>query len=160
MVYPLSVVASKLVDLVLSLIPFTILAIVLGRPPTAAWIFVVPALVLATLFSAGLSVLFSSLTVFYRDMRHLVDILIQVWFYLTPVLYPASFLEKLPYPGLRWALQANPATPIIRCFQVPLYEGRAPEPALLGWATLAACAVFAVGVATFTAREAEHIHHF
>ncbi len=160
MVYPLAVVASKLVDLVLSLVPFTLLAIALGRPPTPAWMCLVPALLLATAFSAGLALLFSSLTVFYRDMRHLVDILIQVWFYLTPVIYPYSYLEKLPYPSLRWVLAVNPATPVVRLFQEVLYEGRFPEAALVGSATLATAAMLGLGLAVFTRREAEHIHHF
>ncbi len=160
MVYPLSIVASKLVDLVLSLIPLAVLAVVLGRPPTLAWAFVLPAIVLATAFSAGLALLFSSLTVFYRDMRHLIDILIQVWFYVTPVIYPASYLDKLPYPALRWILALNPATPIVRCFQVPLYERAAPSAALVGSATLAAAVVLGVGILVFTRGEAEHIHHF
>jgi ABC-type polysaccharide/polyol phosphate export permease len=160
MVYPLAVVASKVVDLVLSLVPFAILAVALGRPPTPAWILVVPALAITTLLSAGLALLFSSLTVFYRDMRHLVDILIQVWFYLTPVLYPYAFLEKLPYPALRWLLTVNPATPVVRLFQEALYEGRFPDPALIGSALLAAVVVLALGLVVFTRREAEHIHHF
>lgn len=160
MVYPLSVVASKLVDLLLSLVPFTVLAVALGRPPNLAWIYLLPAVALATLFSAGLALLFSSLTVFYRDMRHLTDILIQVWFYLTPVLYPHAYLEKLPYPSLRWVLTANPATPIVRCFQLALYERAPPDAALLGTAALSALLVLALGVLVFTQREAEHIHHF
>ncbi len=160
MVYPLAVVASKLVDLVLSLIPFAVLAIALGRPPTLAWLFVIPAILVATVFSAGLALLFSTLTVFYRDMRHLIDIVIQVWFYVTPVLYPASYLEKLPYPALRWVLAANPATPIVRCFQLPLYEGVPPDAALLGSAAFSAALMLAVGAITFLRREPDHIHHF
>jgi ABC-type polysaccharide/polyol phosphate export permease len=112
------------------------------------------------MFSSGLALLFSSLTVFYRDMRHLTDILIQVWFYLTPVLYPLSFLEKLPYPWLRTVLLANPATPVIRVFQEVLYEGRAPSLRMLGAATLSAAVVLAVGLTVFLAREDQHIHHF
>lgn len=160
MVYPLALVASKLVDLVLSLLPLAIIAVALGRPPGVAWLGLLPSLLLATLFSSGLALLFSSLTVFYRDMRHLIDILIQVWFYVTPVIYPASYLEKLPYPALRWILAANPATPIVRCFQLSLYEGRLPGAAALGPAALATALVLALGVLVFTKREAEHIHHF
>jgi ABC-type polysaccharide/polyol phosphate export permease len=160
MVYPLAVVASKLVDLVLSLVPFTLLAVALGRPPAPSWVFLPPALVLAALFSSGLALLFSTLTVFYRDMRHLTEILIQVWFYVTPVLYPLSFLEKLPYPWLRMILLANPATPIVRLFQEALYERRVPSVALLGSATAAAVIVLALGVFVFLRREDEHIHHF
>ena len=160
MVYPLAVVASKLVDLVLSLVPLAIIAAVLGRPPGLSWLGLAPSLLLVTLFASGLALLFSSLTVFYRDMRHLIDILIQVWFYVTPVIYPASYLEKLPYPALRWILSANPATPIVRCFQVSLYEGRLPGASLLATAALATAVVLGVGVLVFTSREAQHIHHF
>ncbi|HTP24257.1 MAG TPA: ABC transporter permease [Anaeromyxobacteraceae bacterium] len=160
MVYPLAVVASKLVDLVLSLVPFTLLAIALGRPPNASWLFVLPAIVLATLISAGLSLFFSSLTVFYRDMRHLIDILIQVWFYVTPVLYPLEFLQKLPYPWLRYILLANPATAVIRCFQRPLYEGQAPSALHLGAAVLCASLVLVLGIAFFLRHEDEHIYSF
>ena len=144
MVYPLSVVASKLVDFLLSLFPFAVLAIALGRPPNATWLYLLPALVLVT--------------VFYRDMRHLIDILIQVWFYVTPVLYPLEFLEKVPYPWMRWVLLANPATPVIRCFQLPLYEGRAPSAALLGEAALSTVLVLVLGVTFFLRHEDEHIH--
>jgi lipopolysaccharide transport system permease protein len=160
MVYPLSVVASKLVDLVLSLVPFTILAIALGRPPSLSWLFLVPALALLALFSMGLALLFSSLTVFYRDMRHLIDILIQAWFYVTPVIYPAEFLEKLPQPWMRAVLLANPATPIVRLFQLALYEGHAPSPALLGGAAASAFGVLALGALVFMRHEDQHIHHF
>jgi ABC-type polysaccharide/polyol phosphate export permease len=160
MVYPLAVVASKLVDLVLSWVPLALIACVLGRPPGLAWIGLLPAVFTAALFSAGLALLFSSLTVFYRDMRHLVDLLIQVWFYLTPIAYPASYLDKLPYPGLRQLLAANPATPIVRCFQLPVYEGRLPDAATLGQAALAALLSLALGLAVFLRREPDHIHHF
>jgi ABC-type polysaccharide/polyol phosphate export permease len=159
-VYPLSVVASKLVDLVFALLPLAVLAIALGRPPTLATLFVLPAIALAAIFSVGLALLFSSLTVFYRDMRHLTDILIQVWFYVTPVIYPAEFLEKLPYPALRSLLALNPATPIIRLFQLALYERRAPSASLLAGATASALAVLALGAAVFLRHEDEHIHHF
>ncbi|WP_235969469.1 ABC transporter permease [Anaeromyxobacter diazotrophicus] len=160
MVYPLAVVASKLVDLLLSLVPLAIIAAALGRPPGLSWLGLFPSLVLVTLFSSGLALLFSSLTVFYRDMRHLIDILIQVWFYVTPVIYPVSYLEKLPYRSLRWILAANPATPIVRCFQLSLYEGRLPGASVLGPAALATALVLGLGVLVFTSREAEHIHHF
>jgi lipopolysaccharide transport system permease protein len=159
MVYPLSVVASKVVDLVLSLVPFALLAIALGRPPSASWLAAIPAVILATLFAAGLALLFSSLTVFYRDMRHLVDILIQAWFYVTPVIYPAEFLDKVPHAWMRTVLLANPATPIVRLFQLALYEGRTPPASLFGAATLSTSIVLVLGLAVFLRHEDEHIHH-
>ena len=160
MVYPLAVVASKLVDLVLSLVPLALLAVALGRAPGPSWLLLVPAVAVASVFAVGLALLFSTLTVFYRDMRHLIDILIQVWFYVTPVIYPADYLAKLPYRWLGAVLLANPATPIVRLFQIIVYEGRAPSPALFGAAAASATLVLALGAAVFLRHEDEHIHHF
>jgi lipopolysaccharide transport system permease protein len=160
MVWPIAVVASKLVDLLFSLVPFAIIAMLYQRGPSPAWITLAPAILFATLFSVGLALLFSSLTVFYRDMRHLTDILVQIWFYVTPVLYPVSFLEKLPHPWIRWVLMLNPAVPVVRLFQVPLYEGHFPQTTLLATSALAAVGMLVVGVAVFLRRQDQHIHFF
>ncbi|HZZ83579.1 MAG TPA: ABC transporter permease [Anaeromyxobacteraceae bacterium] len=159
-IYPLAVVGSKLVDLLFSLLPLALIALLVGRTPSLSWLFVIPAVVLATAFTTGLSLVFSSLTVFFRDMRHLIDILFQVWFYLTPVLYPASYLEKLPYPWVRRALELNPAAPIIRCFQVAIYEGRFPAPATVAAASVWAGLSLGLGFAAFQRVQDRHIHYF
>jgi lipopolysaccharide transport system permease protein len=160
MVWPMAVVASKLVDLFFSLVPFAIIAVLYRRGPTPAWIALAPAILVATVFSTGLSLLFSSLTVFYRDMRHLTDILLQIWFYVTPVIYPVTFLEKLPYRWMRWVLMLNPAAPVVRSFQVPLYEGRFPDLALMGGSVLAALGMLAIGLVVFLRHQDQHIHLF
>ncbi len=159
-VYPLSIVGSKLFDMVVSLFPLAVVATVLGRPPGASWLFAVPAVVIAAAFTAGLSLLFSCATVFFRDVRHLVDILFQIWFYVTPVIYPYEFLEKLPRPWMRAVLSLNPATPVVRCFQQILYEGRFPDASAVGLATLAAAVSLGLGLAVFSATEQRHIYHF
>ncbi len=159
-VYPLAVVGSKLVDLVLSFVPLAVIAALLGQPPGPTWLFMPVALLLVTVFSAGLALLFSSLTVFFRDVRHLIDILFQVWFYLTPVLYPHEFLEKLPYPWVKNVLLLNPAAYVVRCFQLPIHEGRVPDATTVGLAALSAVASIVVGFAVFLNSEQRHIHHF
>ena len=159
-VYPLAVVGSKVVDLVLSLVPLAVIAALLGRPPGLHWLFVPVAMLLVTLFSVGLALLFSSLTVFFRDMRHLIDILFQVWFYLTPVLYPQDFLDKLPYPWVKTFLLLNPAAYVVRCFQVPIYEGRFPDATTVGLATLSTAGMLVLGFTVFLRSEERHIHYF
>jgi ABC-type polysaccharide/polyol phosphate export permease len=159
-VYPLAVVASKLVDLVLSLVPLVVLALVLGRPPGFSWVFVPVALLFATAFSAGLALVFSTLTVFFRDIRHLIDILFQLWFYLTPVLYPVSFLDKLPDPWMKSVLLLNPAAYVVECFQASIYEGRFPDARLVGLAAISAAASLVLGLLVFLRGEERHIHYF
>lgn len=159
-VYPLSIVGSKLVDMVLSLLPLAIIAAVLGRTPGPSWLLVLPAIVLAASFAAGLSLFFSSVTVFFRDVRHLIDILFQIWFYLTPIIYPYEYLAKLPHPAIRRLLSLNPATPIVRWFQLVLYEGRVPDLRTVVVATLSAAGALALGAAVFHRFEDRHIHYF
>jgi lipopolysaccharide transport system permease protein len=159
-VYPLSIVGSKIVDMVVSLVPLALLAALLGRPPGPSWVLLAPAVVLAACFAAGLSLLFSSMTVFFRDVRHLIDILFQIWFYVTPIIYPHEFLEKLGSPLLRTVLSLNPATPIIRWFQMVVYEGRPPDLRIAALATLSAAVALVLGYAVFQRLEDEHIHYF
>ena len=159
-VYPLAVVGSKLVDLLFSLVPLALIAALMGRPPGIAWLAVVPALVAAVAFTTGLSLVFSSLMVFFRDVRHLVDILFQVWFYLTPVLYPVAYLDALPHLWIRRALALNPATPIVRCFQEAIYEQRFPSTATLGAAMACGAIVLALGFFAFESLQDRHIHYF
>jgi ABC-type polysaccharide/polyol phosphate export permease len=159
-VWPLAVVGSKLVDLLLSLIPLGILSAFLGRPPTVAWLGIVPALVCTVAFGAGLAMAFSSLTVFFRDVRHLIDVLFQIWFYLTPIIYPFSFVEKVPYEWARQVVLLNPATPIVRCFQAAIYEQQFPDLALLGTAAAWGFGTLAVGWTAFQRYQDRHIHHF
>lgn len=159
-VYPLSIVGSKLVDMVLSFVPLAILAVALGTPPSASWIFLVPATVLAAMFAAGLSLLFSSLTVFFRDLQHLIDVLFHVWFYVTPIIYPYETLERLDQPVLRVVLALNPATPLVRLFQDPVYSGRFPDAGTVAAAAAISAATLLVGFLVFTRLEDRHIHYF
>jgi ABC-type polysaccharide/polyol phosphate export permease len=156
-VYPLALVGSKLVDLLLSIVPLTLIAIWLGRPPSLSWLFLPVAILAVVAFSVGVSLAISSLTVFFRDIKHLIDILLQVWFYLTPVLYT---YESIGHLGNRWvtlALRINPAAPIVRCFQICLYEGRFPDPATTGAALLWAFGTLFLGYLLFLRDEPRHI---
>jgi ABC-type polysaccharide/polyol phosphate export permease len=159
-VWPLAIVGSKLVDLLFSLVPLALIAMLMGRPPGLSWLAIIPALACAVAFTAGLSMFFSSLTVFYRDLRHLIDILFQVWFYLTPVIYPQSYLDALPYPVLRRVLMLNPAGPIVRAFQEAIYEQRFPSASTLGLAALFGFGALAIGWSVFQRGQDRHIHYF
>jgi lipopolysaccharide transport system permease protein len=158
-VYPLALVGSKLVDLVLSLVPLLLLCIVYHRPPAWSWLFLPAAIVLVSAFSAGVALAISSLTVFFRDIKHLIDIFLQVWFYLTPVLYTYDSLAHIHNKLILLGLRLNPATPIVRCFQDCLYDGRFPPLSTIGLATLCSVVVLAIGMTLFMRAESRHIHY-
>jgi ABC-type polysaccharide/polyol phosphate export permease len=79
---------------------------------------------------------------------------------VTPIIYPHEFLEKLGSPMLRMVLSLNPAMPIVRWFQMVVYEGHAPDPRTAALATLSALTALVLGFAVFQRLEDEHIHYF
>jgi len=157
-VYPLALVGSKLVDVVLSLGPLAVVAALLGRPPGPSFLLLLPAMAVAASFAAGLALLSASLTVFFRDMRHLLDVLFQLWFYATPILYPADAAGALGRPWLRTALALNPMTPIVRLFQACAYEGRPPAGETVAAAAAIALATLVAGWVVFRRLEPRHVH--
>ena len=74
-----------------------------------AWIVLPGLIALQLIFTWGLALLVSALTVFITDMQELIGIVLMVWFYGTPILYPLSLLPD----WLRPALQFNPAALIV-----------------------------------------------
>lgn len=93
-VLPLSIVLSSLVQFLLTfliLIPALLLfKIDLGLP-----LLFLPILILfQTGFILGLSFFFSAFNVFFSDVKHLLEIFLQIWFWLTPIIYPISFVPE------------------------------------------------------------------
>src|SRR6266571_697568 len=91
---PLSVLLGNLPDLALSLLVLVALMAFYGfHPPLAALLWLSLSMALAFAVAAGAGLWLAALNVRYRDVRHTVPFLTQVWFFVTPVVYP---LELLP----------------------------------------------------------------
>jgi lipopolysaccharide transport system permease protein len=97
-------------------------------------------MILQAFFSLGLGMFFASFTVFFRDVRYFVNVLLTVWFFMTPILYPISMMpEKIRVLGF-----INPMTLLVTMFRDVVLEGRIPELWMLG--AFAGCAfVFFLG---------------
>ena len=78
-------------------------------PLTAADLLLLPLVVLITLLAFAVGVLLAALNVRYRDVRYTIPFLIQLWFYVTPIAYPAGLITG-PW---RVALALNPLTGIV-----------------------------------------------
>jgi ABC-type polysaccharide/polyol phosphate export permease len=108
---PMAPAAANLVGLAVSTALAVVLAPVLGGHigPEVLWL--VPGLVLLVLFTTALAMVLAALHVYFRDVRFLVQAALLVWFYVTPIIYPASYLG-----GLRTAVDLNPMTGIVTLF--------------------------------------------
>lgn len=148
-VLPLSMVGLSILDFVVSGFLFVAFALLtrVGLPLTALWL---PALMLIEVaLAVGVGLLSSALNVFARDLRLAVPLVIQLWLFITPVMYP---LQSVPSSLRPWYL-ANPMTGVVESFRRALVYGRGPSIDLLLPAILGAVAALLVGIWYFGATE-------
>jgi len=91
---PLASVLAGLVQFVVSIIIFLLLAKLLGFNFSGNLLFLPIAIIFETLLLCGLVLFTSSLDIYFRDVGFIVQAITIVWFYLTPVFYPLSFVPE------------------------------------------------------------------
>jgi ABC-2 type transport system permease protein len=83
---------------------------------------VLPALLVTVLLGSALGILLSAVNVYARDTQHLLELLVLLWFWLTPIVYPYMLIvEKLP-EGWSWVARLNPMTSVVIAFQRAIYD--------------------------------------
>lgn len=119
---PFSLVIAQGVHLLLALVAITPLVLYYRGFHPQLLPFIVAALVLQLLFTSGVSMLFGALTVKFRDLLELLQVLMMTWFYLTPVIYSIETVRGLSN-GERWVdvLRLNPMTWFAELFHTLLY---------------------------------------
>ncbi len=142
-VLPLVCVFSSMVNYLLSL-PMMLLVMVVvqmvyapleGRLNFSWTMAYLPVLLfIQTLFLAGMALFLSTVAVFFRDTVHLIGILMQFWFFLTPVFYSLNFVN-LSEPVVRLIRWLNPMASLIEFYREILYGnpvsvGQIPTPGL------------------------------
>jgi ABC-type polysaccharide/polyol phosphate export permease len=141
-ILPAVAVTSTLVNFLLAL-PL-LLAFVIGWGLRVSWaLLMLPVLILIQyLLTLGLALPLSMVTVRYRDLQHLIASLMTLWFFVTPILYPVSFVPA----SLRAFVWLNPLAPLMTAFQETLYQGRLPALRELAVVAAVAIAVFMLAV--------------
>jgi lipopolysaccharide transport system permease protein len=142
MMIPAAAVCAAVVDLLLAFVVLIPLMYYYGVTPTWKIVAVLPALVLLVLFAFGVGMWMSALNVKYRDIGFVLPFVVQVWMFLSPVIYPTSALP----PKLRFAMMLNPVSGIIEAFRSALFSKPfnwpAIEIAVLITLVVVACSAF------------------
>lgn len=144
-VLPLSAVLFHTAQFVLTLPVLTVFVLISGLEPSPAWLIGIPVLlVLQVLLLIGLGMLLAPIQVFFRDLGPMLEVVLLLMFYLTPIIYP---LERVP-PQFRPFVLINPAAPLIEAWRQLFVHNEMPGTEL--WtAALAAAIVLVAGVFTF-----------
>lgn len=145
-VFVAAAVGSALVNLLFAIVPLLVLGLATGVPPSIAWLYLPLPILQATLFAFGMGVLVAALAVFFADVLDIYEVLLNAFFYLTPIIYPVSILPE----QLQKIERFNPMFLFIDGFRVPLIEGRLPDPGGVLVGTVSALAITAAGWTLFT----------
>jgi lipopolysaccharide transport system permease protein len=142
-------IVAPLVDLALSMVLLFALFMYAGIPLTLK-IITLPAFILLAMFTAtGVSLFVSAANVRYRDVGHAIPFLIQIWMFLSPIVYPVSLVPE----AWRWLYGLNPMAGVIEGFRWALLGQTAPDLALMMVSTLVFVIFLIAGVIYFRQME-------
>ena len=145
-ILPLSVVTSNFINMIYCSV--IVLAVVLFYHMNLnleVW-FMLPVIAfIEYILVIGIVLIVSAFTVYFRDLEHILGIIIMAWQFLTPVMYPESFVPS-QYQAI---LYLNPMTPIIISFRDVLYYGKMPVVENLVYAFLWSLIIFICGFLLF-----------
>ena len=138
-VFPVIATASATVQFLILFSIFLVFLVATGNFPGWAILATLPVIAVLVLLAIGLGILLGTVNVFYRDVEQSTGIVLQFWFWLTPVVYPSDILPPLVKSILSW----NPLWPIVVGMQGIYVDGQVPD-----WETLAYPAIVAVALIT------------
>jgi lipopolysaccharide transport system permease protein len=144
LIIPMSSIGAGLLDLAISSV-ILLLLMLWYQVPWTVNLLAAPLLLLATSFAAlGIGTLLSALTVAYRDFSHLTPFLVQVWMYVTPIIFPLSIVPE----RWQWPMYLNPMTGLVQGFR-SAFLGTPFDATSLFISCAISLATFAAGVAYF-----------
>lgn len=155
LVVPSSAVLAGLLDLAIAFVVLLAMMVFYGVRPTAAMIAVPLFVLLAFVTALGVGIRFAVWNVRYRDVKYVMPFFVQLWLFVTPVIYPASKvsarLDEMGIPS--WLFGLNPMAGVVEGFRWSLLGTPAPEPGLLLASSLVSVVVLVTSVRTFRRTE-------
>lgn len=131
-ILPLSTVFFYLIQFLLTFIILVPALFIFKIKLGSALSFLPFVIILQMMFVLGCTFILSALSVFYRDIKHFLEIFLQVWFWLCPIIYPTTMIPE----RFRFYYMFNPFAIFVESYRAILLENRSPS--LIAFATLIA----------------------
>jgi len=120
---PVIITATAIINFLIIFGLFTAFLVLSGEFPGLVFVALVPVLILQIVFSLGLGAILGVLNVFFRDVGQAFAVILQFWFWLTPIVYPVTILPE----DLRFVLNLNPMAGVIAAYQTIIARGIWPD---------------------------------
>ena len=150
---PAVVIGSAFVNFAIIFGLFTVFLLLTGSFPGLTFLALLPLLCVQVAFSIGLGITLGVLNVFFRDVGQLFNVILLFWFWLTPIVYPATILPDYAKAIVSW----NPMAPLVAGYQVVLVTGSWPDWSSLWLVSLLAFVFCVCGFRLFRTRAGEMV---
>lgn len=147
-VIPYASVLSKIVDFFFSSILFLIFCLILGVDLSPTIFFFIPLFITQLLLTLGISLMLATFNLFYRDIQYLTNLILMLWMYMTPVVYPLSLVPE----QYVWLYKLNPMVGIIEGYRSAIF-GYPFETTIITWAIGVSVTIFFIGFYIFKRSE-------
>lgn len=154
-ILPLSKVLSSTINLLISLTVFIILGSFMEVNIWWGYLLIVYMLLCLLLFTTGVSFILSAMQVFMRDVQHLYSVLIIIWMYSTPILYPIDIIPK----GFMPIFKANPMYNYINFFRDITLHSTIPDLNSFIICFLWGIGMFIIGSIAFVKSQSKFIYY-
>ena len=144
-ILPISVVTSGTINFLISTIIIFAFLVIFGLGITKYVLYFPIVLIIQYLLQLGISLILSSVTVYLRDLEHLIGVALQLLFYATPIVYAA---ESIP-EDFKFIIEYNPMTYIIDGYRNIFYNQTSPDMLALGILFVISIALCIVGYLIF-----------
>jgi ABC-type polysaccharide/polyol phosphate export permease len=139
-IFTLAATISGLVNLALSIVMLFVIMLIAGAPLRATLVFLPVSLLVLALFTFGISLALAAVSVFFADVREMIQAALPALMYLTPIIYPISIIPDWWRPF--FAL--NPLAYVLEIVRDPIYYGILPSPL-----TMTLAVVMSIGSVAF-----------
>ncbi|MBU1044821.1 MAG: ABC transporter permease [Candidatus Omnitrophica bacterium] len=144
-VIPLSIVAANLFNFLISQLLLFVFLIYYRIFPNGAWLYLPLIILLQSVFVAGICLAAAALHTLYRDVKYIVELIMLVWFYATPIFYPLSFVPE----NIRVFFYLNPLSLFINAYRDILLYAKVPSFFILGCMLAISFGFGLLGIALF-----------
>lgn len=143
-----SVIISKSIDFMFACLVLIAFMAFYQIVPAQTSVFILPIFLIQVVLMTGLGLILSTFNLFYRDIQYLISLLLMLWMYLTPVVYPLSLVPK----DLIFLYKLNPMVGIIEGYRSALFNYPLDTGAIV-WSLLVSVVVFFSGFLIFKRSE-------
>jgi len=146
---PLSIVLVNLFHFLLTFVVLIPALLFFNIKPGFVFFFLIVIIFFQSLFVLGLTLMAAALNVYFRDIKHFLEVLLNLWFWVTPIIWPLGLLPE-KYRGLA---NLNPFTSFIQAYRDIILDGKFPQMLTVLLVVIIGISIFLFGAFVFHKRQ-------